>query len=82
MARRPFLVLSNRECVPLEGAYRIEQIRGDWYVLGHHEAIACRSERHARTSLGRLMLEHDAHGLAAQALEGLPDGYEVVAQRD
>ncbi len=81
MTRRPFLVLPSRECVPLEGAYRIEQVRGDWYVLGHYDAIACASESEARMRLAQLSIEHDAHELAAEALEGLPAEYEVVASR-
>ncbi len=79
MPRRPFLVLDNRTCVPLEGPYRIEELEGKWWVLGHNEAIACRDERDARQSFDRLHLEHDAHGLAAEALEGLPDDFEVAS---
>jgi hypothetical protein len=81
VGKRPYLVLLNHECVPLDGEYRIEEIHGQWYVLGYHAAIACESEIAAQVRLKAMWLEHDAHALAAEALEGLPDTYEVVAQR-
>lgn len=80
MQKRPFLVLPDRELVPLEGPYRIERLRGEWYVLGEHRAVRCETESAARLMLGRLGMEHDAHALAEEALEGSPDGYDVVAQ--
>ncbi len=81
MYKRPFLVLPGRELIPLEGAYRVDEIDGDWYVLGQHQAVVCRDETDARTRLVGLLHEHDAHALAAEALQGLPVDYEVVAQR-
>jgi hypothetical protein len=80
--KRPFLVLPAGECVPLEGEYRIEEIRGEWYVLGQHDAVRCASESAAQRRLQALLIEHDAHALAAEALAGLPVEFEVVAQRD
>jgi hypothetical protein len=69
-------------CIPLEGEYRIQQLdRDEWYVLGRNEAIACESESAARTTLDRVTVEHDAHALAAEALEGLPAEFEVVARQ-
>jgi hypothetical protein len=74
-------VLPSRELIPLEGSYRVEEVDGEWYVLGRHQATACESEAEARQRLEERRLEHDAHALAAQALEGLPIDYEVVAER-
>ncbi len=68
MPKRPFLVLPAGECVPLEGPYRIELHRGTWYVLGRHEVIPCESEAEASIALQRVMMEHDAHALAEEAL--------------
>ena len=80
MHRRPFLVTADRECIPLEGPYRIEAIRGDWYVLGEHRALRCESESAARVRLAGLAAERDADALASDALEGLPDDFEVVSR--
>lgn len=80
MSKRPFLVTTDHECIPLEGPLRIEQVRGVWYVLGDHRAVPCEDERAARVCLDRLESGADAHALAQQALEGLPDEYGVVAQ--
>lgn len=79
MPRRPFLVTPDHECIPLEGPFRIERVRGAWYVLGEHQVHACEGERAAQMCLDRLMSGADAHALAEQALEGLPDEYDVVA---
>jgi len=79
MPTRPYLVLSNRECVPLEGPYRIEEHEGSWYLLGHHRALPFATQREARMELERGRLERDADARAAEALEGLPAEYEVVA---
>ncbi len=81
MPARPYLVLPNHECVPLEGEYRIECHFDQWWVLGHHRAIGCDSEHHARGTLERLMQSFDAHDLAAEALADLPENYGVVGAR-
>jgi len=81
MSKRPFLVMPGGACVPLEGPYRIEEIQGDWYVLGEHQAFSCRSEPAAEVLLARLMHEHDAHALVAEALDGLPVDIAGVAHR-
>jgi hypothetical protein len=81
LAKRPYLVLPDHLCVPLEGPYRIEEIRGEWYVLGNHDVIACESEIAAALRLDVLETEHDADALAAEALAGLPSTFEVVARR-
>jgi len=70
--------MTNGTCVPLEGDYRVEQVEGDWYVLGHHAVVPCGSRHAAERMLAQLHHEHDAHALAAEALEGLPLGYDVV----
>lgn len=80
MPKRPFLVTTEHECIPLEGPFRIEQVQGAWYVLGEHQVLACEGPAAAQMCLERLMSGADAHALAAQALEGLPDAYDVVAQ--
>ena len=72
MPKRPFLVLPDRECIPLEGPYRIEELRGEWYVLGNYQVIPCESELAAWERLAVLEIEHDAHALASEALAGLP----------
>jgi hypothetical protein len=82
MGKRPFLVLQHGECVPLEGSYRIVEIQGKSYVLGENQAFACESPESARVQLERLMIEHDAHALTVEALEGLPADYDVVAQHE
>ena len=80
MHRRPFLVTPERECIPLEGPYRVEAVRGEWYVLGEHRALPCASEREALVRLAGLAAAHDADALASEALEGLPDDFDVVAR--
>ena len=81
MPTRPFLVLPRGHCVPLEGPYRIEEIGVQWYVLGYNDALPCTSESAAHARREALLIEHDAHALAAEALAGLPAEYRVVAQR-
>jgi len=76
--KRPYLVMSSGLCVPLEGAYRIEQVDGDWYVLGRHSVVPCGSRRAAESTIEMLSHEHDAHALAREALEGLPANYQVA----
>lgn len=76
--RRPFLVLPNRHCIPLEGAYRVEEHVGVWYVLGEHQAIACESEPAAQLVLARLARNRDANAVASEALADLPGEFEVV----
>jgi hypothetical protein len=58
-------------CVPLEGAWRIARLRGDWYVLGHHAVVPCGSERAATSMLAQLETRSDADLLAAEAINGL-----------
>jgi hypothetical protein len=68
MAKRPYLVLPGGICVPLEGPYRIEMHRGHWYVLGRNQVLPCDSEALANVTLQRVLMEHDAHALAEEAL--------------
>jgi len=81
MPSRPYLVLRNHECVPLEGPYRVEQHDERWFVLGHNEAHAASGETHARALLDQLRDDEEAHRLAGEALEGLTGEYEVQAIR-
>ena len=71
MPKRPFYVQRNGECVPLEGAWRIEILGGEWYVLGHHSVVPCGSERAALSMLAQLSAETDANRLAADAIADL-----------
>jgi len=71
MPRRPFFVLPDGECVPLEGDWHVIQLRGDWYVLGHNSVVPCGSERAARGMLAELERRSDTDQLVADALAGL-----------
>ncbi|HKK51940.1 MAG TPA: hypothetical protein VKA74_10150 [Myxococcota bacterium] len=80
MPTRPFFVLPGGECVPLEGDWRIAELRGHWYVLGHHSVVPCGSERAARSMLEELRERSDADRLAAEAIEALdriPEDWET-----
>lgn len=79
MHRRPFLVLPGGDCIPLEGDWRIESLRGEWYVLGHHSVFRFDTEREARTRLSHLRGEADPDTLAALTLE-LTDGPGEAAE--
>ncbi len=79
MAKRPFFVLPGGECVPLEGEWRIAELRGDWYVLGHHSVVPCGSERAAASMLAELQAQTDVDLLASEAIAGLdriPEAWE------
>ncbi|MBW2424201.1 MAG: hypothetical protein JRG86_08130 [Deltaproteobacteria bacterium] len=87
MPTRPFFVLPGGECVPLEGDWRIAELRGDWYVLGHHSVVPCGSQRAAESMLAELRASHDADWLAAEALDGLDgvlgaDAIEALDEAD
>ena len=71
MPTRPFLVLPGGDCVPLEGDWRIAELRGDWYVLGHHSVVPCGSRHAAASMLEQLQERSNADHLAAEAIEGL-----------
>jgi len=71
MPTRPFFVQRNGECVPLEGDWRIAQLDGHWYVLGHHSVVPCGSERAATSMIAQLRSQTDADRLANEAIEGL-----------
>ena len=81
MPTRPFLVLQNQICVPLEGAYRVEFHEERWFVLGHNEAHVAPSETQAHHLLDRLRDDEEAHRLADEALEGLTEEFEITAIR-
>lgn len=78
--KRPFFVQPSGECVPLEGDWRVANLAGDWYVLGHHSVVPCGSERAARSMLEELTAQTDVDVLAAEAIAGLdriPESWET-----
>ncbi len=80
MPKRPFFVLPNGDCVPLEGDWRIVRLASDWYVLGHHSVVPCGSERAAASMLAELESRTDVDQLAAEAITGLdriPEHWET-----
>ena len=80
MPKRPFLVMPDGVCVPLEGEWRIARLRGDWYVLGHNSVVPCGSEHAAASMLEELVTRSDADLLAAEAISGLdriPNSWET-----
>ena len=80
MPTRPFYVQRNGDCIPLEGGWRVAEIEGDWYVLGHHSAVRCDSERAARSMFEELSAQSDVDALANEAIEGLdriPETWET-----
>ena len=74
MYRRPFLVLPGGVCVPLEGESRVEELRGEWYVLGHHSVTRCESQAGAVAKLAQLTGANEADLLAGLAIESVLDG--------
>ena len=71
MPKRPFLVLPGGHCEPLEGEWRVAELCGDWYVLGHHSVVPCGSQRAAHGMLEQLHSQTDADRLAEDAIERL-----------
>lgn len=71
MPSRPFYVLPNGDCVPLEGEWRAVSLGGDWYVLGHNSVVPCGSKRAAEDMLAELANQTDVDRLALEAIEGL-----------
>ena len=71
MPKRPFFVMPDGVCVPLEGEWRIVELRGDWYVMGHHSVVPCGSSRAASSMLEELRSHSDADHLAAEAIHRL-----------
>lgn len=69
MYRRPFLVLPGGVCVPLEGDYRVEDLRGEWYVLGHNSVARFDTQREAVTRLVELTGARTPDVLAGFAVE-------------
>lgn len=82
MPTRPFLVLRNHECVPLEGPYRVECHDERWFVLGHNELHPADGEPQAQALLDRLRDDEEAHRLARAALEGLTSEFDVRSIQD
>jgi hypothetical protein len=80
MPTRPFFVLPGGECVPLEGDWRVAELRGEWYVLGHDSVVPCGSRRAALGTLEELRARSDVDQLAAEAIAGLdriPEDWET-----
>jgi hypothetical protein len=80
MAKRPFFVQSNGDCIPLEGDWRVAALAGDWYVLGHHSVLPCGSERAARSTLEELTAQTDVDLLASEpiaCMDRIPDTWET-----
>ena len=80
MPTRPFYVQRNGDCIPLEGAWRVTEIDGGWFVLGHHSVVPCGSERAARSMLEELEERSDVDALANEAIEALdrlPESWET-----
>lgn len=88
MYRRPFLVLPGGDCVPLEGDWRIEPLRGEWYVLGHHTVFRFDTEQEALARLAHLRGDASPDAVAAFTLElddepeTAADGRDARAERD
>ena len=63
----------------LVSEWRVAELRGHWYVLGHHSVVPCGSERAALGMLAELERRSDADRLASEVIAGLdltPDGWE------
>lgn len=71
MPTRPYFVMPGGECVPLEGEWRVVELRGDWYVLGHDSVVPCGSRKAATSMLADLESRTDADRLASEAIESL-----------
>jgi hypothetical protein len=69
MYKRPFLVLPGGVCVPLEGDWRVEELRGEWYLLGHNSVTRFDSERAAATRLAQLTGANEPDVVMGVALE-------------
>jgi type II secretory pathway component PulL len=71
VSKRPFFVLPDGQCIPLEGDWRAVELRGDWYVLGQNSVVPCGSQRAAHSVLEQLLSQTDADRLATEAIERL-----------
>jgi type II secretory pathway component PulL len=71
VSKRPFFVLPDGQCIPLEGDWRAVELRGDWYVLGQNSVVPCGSQRAAHSVLEQLLSQTDADRLASEAIERL-----------
>jgi len=71
MPTRPFYVQRNGDCIPLEGDWRVAQLDGQWFVLGHHSVVPCGSAREARSMLDELTERTDVDRLAEEAIAAL-----------
>ena len=78
MPTRPFFVMPDGDCVPLEGAWRVVCLQGDWYVLGQNSVAPCGSKRAAEGMLAELEDRTDVDHLALEAIEGLEQGTRII----
>jgi hypothetical protein len=63
--------MPDGECIPLEGGWRVVELRGEWYVLGHDSVVPCGSRKAATSMLAELEGRTDADRLASEAIEGI-----------
>lgn len=64
-----FLVCAGALCVPTDGALRIIEIAGVYYIVGHSTWERCVSHDHAEHRLTIRVAEVDPHDLVSEALE-------------
>jgi hypothetical protein len=69
-----FLVLHGGECVPADGPLQVEELRGEFYVLGHCSWQRYESRGAAERRLREMVEVLDPHRIAAETVEALADG--------
>lgn len=66
--RAPFLVLPGGLCVPLEGPFHVDEIRGEFYLLGHCTWERFDTRELADRRLAERARELDPHELAREVV--------------
>jgi len=66
-----FLVLPGGDRVPVDGPLRVEEFRGEFYVLGNGTWERCETHQLAIVRLDQRQRDLSPHGLAAETLESL-----------
>ena len=68
--------------MPTDGPLKIEEVQGEYFIVGHSSWERCASGEHARRRLSERVQELSPERLAAAALEvvhrGCPDGLDVT----